>query len=71
MVHHSTAKLDDLLASIYDAFKPAPGSSDKENTEAEAGKREAHPLGSKRVIRTFLAEVCRGRGSMRGGEDLT
>lgn len=58
MVHHATAKLDDLLASIYDAFQPAPGSSDKEN---DAGpRREGHPLGSKRVIRTFLGEVGRG-----------
>jgi hypothetical protein len=72
MVHHSTSKLDELLSSIYDAFKPAPGSSDKEN-EAAAGagadaKREVHPLGSKRVIRTFLAEVRGAAGWALGVE---
>lgn len=58
MIHHSTSKQDELLTSIYDAFKPAPGSSDKEN-ETET-RRDQHPLGSKLAIKTFLTEV---RGS--------
>ena len=55
-MHHSTLKADDLIASVFEAHKPAGLGADKENEPATAASAR-HPLSSKRVIRTFLMEV--------------
>lgn len=55
-VHLSKQRLDEITSQVYEAYKPGPKTSGKENEKED--QKAPHPLINKPTIRCLLTTVC-------------